>query len=100
MTRPNDAPASAKEATLNSWEEAGFQTWSFWGTTTVHLYNTGNTTVTARLASGAGEAFVAIDPGEDKREKGRWGGLPLFIANTTQRDEANNQYPQVEVWVW
>jgi len=101
MPRPNDAPDSAKHAILNSWEAAGFPTWSFWGRTTVHVYNTGNTGCTVTFQAGAAQpAAVGIDNGEDHREFGFWAGFPVTVTNQTQRDDPQQQNPQVEVWVW
>jgi hypothetical protein len=101
MPRPNDAPASAKTAILNSWEAATFPTWTFWGRTTVHTYNTGNSGVTASFQAGAAQpAYAYVDQGEDHREYGFWGGFPVTITCATQRDDPNGVAPQLEVWVW
>src|SRR5512147_1254697 len=83
MPRPNDAPANAKTATLASNEGATFPTWTFWGRTTCHVYNTGNVPVTVSFQAGAAQpAYVQIDPGEDHREWGFWAGFPVTIFNT------------------
>ncbi|MDZ3838793.1 MAG: hypothetical protein U0S49_15615 [Rhodospirillales bacterium] len=101
MPRPNDAPAKAKSATLSSFEQATFPTWTFWGRTTCHVYNTGNTNATVTFQAGAAQpAYVGIDRGENHREWGFWGGFPVTITNATQADIANGQNPQIEVWVW
>ncbi len=101
MPKPGDAPGSAKTATLNSWEQATFPTWTFWGRTTVHVYNTGNMPVTVSYQAGAAQpAYVHLGVGEDHREWGFWAGFPVTVTNATGRDEANNLAPQIEVWVW
>ena len=101
MPRPADAPANAKTAILSSWEAATFPTWTFWGRTTVHVYNTGNTGDTVSFQAGAAQpAYSFIDVGEDHREYGFWAGFPVTVTNATQSDAANNQNPQAEVWVW
>jgi len=101
MPRPNDAPGSAKTATLGSWETATFPTWTFWGRTTCHVYNTGNVGVTVSFQAGAAQpAYVFLDNGEDHREYGFWAGFPVTITDATQRDDASGQNPQIEVWVW
>lgn len=101
MPRPGDAPASAKEAVLNSWEAATFPTWTFWGRTTVHAYNTGNCGVTVSYQAGAAQPqYVYIDAGEDHREYGFWAGFPVTVTDATQQDDANKQHPQIDVWCW
>ena len=101
MPKPKDAKSNAKSATLESWEAGEFPTWSFWGKTTVHAYNTGNTPVTVSIQSGMAQAaYVFLDVGEEHREYGYWWGVPVTITNATQRDTANNQNPQIEAWVW
>jgi len=99
MPRPGDAPPSAKEAVLDSWGQATFPTWTFWGRTTVHVYNTGNCPVTVSYQAGAAQpAYVYLNVGEDHREWGFWAGFPVTATNATQRDAANQ--PQIDVWVW
>jgi hypothetical protein len=101
MPRPGDAKNNAKSATLNSLEQATFPTWTFWGRTTVHVYNTGNIPITISFHAGAAQpAYVYLDAGEDHKEYGFWAGFPMTVTNATQRDVANNQNPQAEVWVW
>ena len=101
MSKPSDAPANAKSATLNSWEAATFPTWSFWGRTAVHVYNTGNSAVTVSFQAGTAQpAYVYIDKGEDHREYGFWAAFPVTVVNATQADVANNVSPQIEVWAW
>ena len=101
MPRPGNAPASAKHAILNSWEAAQFPTWTFWGETHAHTYNTGNCGVTVSWQAGAAQpAYAYLDAGEDHEEDGFWAGFPVTITNCTQRDDANNIEPQIEVWVW
>lgn len=101
MSRPGDAPNNAKHAMLDSFEQAGFPTWTFWGKTTVHMYNTGDCHLTALVQAGAAPPeMVGLDAGEDHLEFGYWGGFKVFITNATQRDDATNQEPQLEVWVW
>jgi hypothetical protein len=101
MPRPGDAKGNAKEANLGSWEAATFPTWTFWGRTTCHVYNTGNTGTTVTFQAGAAQpAYVYIDVGEDHREYGFWGGFPVTITNATQRDDQNGINPQIQVWVW
>jgi hypothetical protein len=101
MPKPADAPADAKHAVLGSWEAGTFPTWTFWGRTAVHVYNTGNTGDTVSFQAGAAQpAYTYIDTGEDHREYGFWAGFPVTVTNATQSDQANNQNPQIEVWVW
>lgn len=101
MPRPGDAPSNAKTATLGSWEAGTFPTWTFWGRTTVHVYNTGNIPVTVSVQAGAAQpAYFYLDLGENHREHGFWAGFPVTITDATQGDTANNQNPQIEVWVW
>jgi hypothetical protein len=101
MPQPGDAPSFAKTATLGSWEIGHFPTWTFWGRTTVHVYNVGNTPVTTSFQAGAAQpAYVYLDTGEDHREYGFWAGFTLTVTNATQRDAANNLDPRIEVWVW
>ena len=101
MAKPGDASANAKTATLGSWEAGTFPTWSFWGRTAVHVNNTGNMPVTVSYQAGAAApSFVYLDVGEDHREYGFWAAFPVTVTDATQRDEANGQNPQIEVWVW
>jgi hypothetical protein len=101
MERPSDAPEDAKDAYLEAWSTATFPTWSFWGRTTCHVLNTGTTGTTVSFQAGAAQpALVYLDPGEDHREYGFWGGFPVTITNATQRDAANGVDPQVRAWVW
>ena len=72
MPKPGDAPASAKTATLNSWEAALFHMDALMQQAT-HVYNTGDCGVTVSYQAGAAQpAYVFIDPGEDHREYGFW----------------------------
>jgi hypothetical protein len=101
MAKPDDAPDSAKTATLHSWEAGTFPTWTFWGRTAVHVYNTGNCGITVSVQAGAAQpAYFYLDTGEDHREYGFWAGFPVTITNATQRDNPNNLDPEAEVWVW
>ncbi|MER5385547.1 hypothetical protein ABT040_35730 [Streptomyces sp. NPDC002688] len=101
MPKPGDSPEKAKTALLGSWEAATFPTWTFWGRTAVHVYNTGNTPVTVSFQAGAAQpAYVFLDAGEDHREYGFWAGFPVTVTNATQRDDAQQQLPQIETWVW
>ncbi|MGV9244520.1 hypothetical protein [Streptomyces sp. NPDC003710] len=101
MSKPGDAPDSAKTATLGSFEQATFPTWTFWGRTAVHVYNSGNTPITVTFQAGAAQPAVTyLDVGEDHREYGFWAGFPVTVTNATQRDEAQQQFPSAEVWVW
>jgi hypothetical protein len=101
MPKPSDAASGAKEAVLGSWEHGTFPTWTFWGRTTTHVYNTGNVGVTVSFQAGAAQpAYVYIDPGEDHREYGFWAGFPVTITNATQQDVPNGAAPQIDVWVW
>lgn len=101
MPRPGDASRDAKSATLNSFEAATFPTWTFWGKTNAHFYNTGNCEVTVSYQAGAAAPiYVALDEGKDNATFGYWAGFPLTVANVSQRDDAHNVEPQVEVWVW
>jgi hypothetical protein len=101
MSRPGDAKNNAKDSVLGSWEAATFPTWTFWGRTTVHVYNTGNMPVTVSVQAGTAQPdYFYLDLGEDHRQYGFWGGFPVTITDATQRDEANHQDPQIEVWVW
>jgi hypothetical protein len=57
--------------------------------------------VTTSFQAGAAQpAYTYLDVGEDHREYGFWGGFPVTVTDATQRDVANNQDPQIEVWVW
>lgn len=101
MSRPSDAPANAKHATLSSNAQASFPTWTFWGKTTVELYNTGNCTESVILMAGAASPdSIYLDAGENARTFGYWAGFPLWTQLITQQDTANNQIPEVEIWVW
>jgi hypothetical protein len=101
MPRPADAKSNAKEAILGSFEAGTFPTWTFWGRTTVHVYNTGNIPVTVSYQAGPAQpAYTYLDVGEDHREFGFWGGFPVTVTNGTQRDANQNQEPQIDVWVW
>lgn len=96
MARPSDAPASAKTATLGSWGTATFPTWTFWGRTTVHVYNVGNAGATILFKAGAADpALGYLDPGEDHREYGFWAGFPVTVTNATQSDTVNNINPLI-----
>jgi hypothetical protein len=67
----------------------------------VHVYNTGGMPVTTSFQAGAAQpAYTYLDVGEDHREYGFWGGFPVTVTDATQRDTANSQDPQIEVWVW
>lgn len=101
MPRPNDAPGNAKAAALGSWEAATFPTWTFWGRTTVHVYNTGTGGITVSVQAGAAQpAYFYLDAGEDHREYGFWGGFPVTVTNATQGDNTNGASPAADVWVW
>jgi hypothetical protein len=57
--------------------------------------------ITVAYQSGLGQpAYVYLDVGEDHREYGFYAAVPATVTNATQRDQANNQEPQIEVWVW
>jgi len=93
---PGDAKPNVQSVVLGSGEQASFPTWTFWGTTTVHVYNIGSMSAAFQIQ---GEYFT-LDVGEDYRKYGQWGGVPVTITNVSQRDEANGEFPVIQVFVW
>jgi hypothetical protein len=57
-----------------------FPTWSFWGSTKVHLHNTGSLPTTILV----NEVRIQLEPGQEKDEEGRWAAFPVRVVNTNE----------------
>ncbi len=99
--RPGDIPTGSPYARLGCRESASFPTWSFWGTTRVHMNSVGNVDATVSLQVGsAGAEYHSLPVGADKRVGRRWAGFPVTVTNTGGCNRVSGEYPIVDVWAF